>query len=165
VKPSVSYLRKILRYDSRGGALYWKIATSRRCRVGAEAGSKSIATGYIYVSICYKKYPAQVLAWVIKTGKWPTKIIDHKNLVTFDNRWKNLREATHSQNKANTACRANNTSGFKGVSCNKEKNKWQAQIKIDYKNYHLGWHEMPQAAAAVYTAKLKQCFGEFARVR
>jgi hypothetical protein len=48
------------------------------------------------------------------TGEWPKTQIDHINLDKADNRWCNLREATQSQNFANTRILASNGSGFKG---------------------------------------------------
>jgi len=36
------------------------------------------------------------------TGQWPKEYIDHKNRKRDDNRWCNLREATHSQNYVNS---------------------------------------------------------------
>jgi hypothetical protein len=45
--------------------------------------------------------------------------MDHVNGDRADNRWCNLREATQSQNQANTSMRADNISGYKGVCWHK----------------------------------------------
>lgn len=42
----------------------------------------------------------------------------------------------------------NNTSGIKGVSFYKKSGKWRAQIRYNYKNYHLGLFEDIEDAAA-----------------
>jgi hypothetical protein len=63
---------------------------------------------------------------------------DHINLNTLDNRSVNLRIVNQSQNSMNTTKPVTNTSGVKGVYWNKEKCKWQAQIKVNGKNRYLG---------------------------
>jgi len=63
---------------------------------------------------------------------------DHINRNTLDNRRKNLRAVTRSQNKMNTGMWKHNTSGYKGVSWIKKDKKWLSQIKINNKNISLG---------------------------
>jgi len=58
------------------------------------------------------------------TRKWPAYAVDHRNLDKGDNRWDNLREATRSQNMANTSLPSTNTSGFKGVIWSKRYKYW-----------------------------------------
>src|ERR1700726_3642325 len=55
------------------------------------------------------------LAWFYMTGRWGRATIDHRDGNPANNRWKNLRVATPSQNNANRRRPRNNTSGFKGV--------------------------------------------------
>ena len=63
---------------------------------------------------------------------------DHINRNTLDNRRKNLRSVTRSQNQINRATQKNNTSGYKGITWNKKRKKWQAQILINNKYINLG---------------------------
>lgn len=63
---------------------------------------------------------------------------DHINGNKLDNRVENLRNVTHSQNQLHSRIPRNNTSGVKGVVWDKKNKKWQAQIKVNSKNYHLG---------------------------
>ena len=42
---------------------------------------------------------------------------------------------------------SNNTSGFRGVSYDKTRNKWRAYIKLQYKNKHLGRFDTFEEAA------------------
>lgn len=42
---------------------------------------------------------------------------------------------------------SNNTSGFRGVSYDKTRNKWRAYIKLQYKNKHLGRFDTFKEAA------------------
>jgi len=63
---------------------------------------------------------------------------DHINRNKLDNRKKNLRSVTGTQNKLNTGLWKNNQSGFKGVSLNKNNGEWKAQIQLNNKNIILG---------------------------
>ena len=97
------------------------------------------------------------------TGIWPEgKQIDHINLIKSDNRWVNLRLATPSQNKSNTGKRADNTSGFKGVS--KLGNKWKAQCTANKKFKYLGLYATPELAAEAYEKYARENHGEFFRI-
>lgn len=88
--------------------------------------------------------------------------VDHKNHNTLDNRRENLRLAVGGQNGANRKTSKNNTSGYKGVTWNKSKNKWKAQIKVDYKNKNLGSYLTAKDAAIAYNKAAVESFGEFA---
>ena len=93
--------------------------------------------GYLYVGVNRKQYPCHRVIWAWVTGEWPTDLVDHKDLDKINNRWKNLREATFSQNRANILPYKNNKSGFKGISWYKPANKWVCRIGIDGKRIHL----------------------------
>ena len=58
-----------------------------------------------------------------------------------DCRKENLRIGTNQQNQMNCPIRADNTSGAKGVSWHKKKQKWIAQIGVDNKLIYLGVYE------------------------
>lgn len=75
---------------------------------------------------------AHRLAWLYIHGYFPEYGIDHKDRVTYHNWIDNLREATQQCNMRNTANSKNNTSGIKGVSFNKKRNKWSAYIMVNY---------------------------------
>lgn len=61
---------------------------------------------------------------------------DHINRNKLDNRRKNLRTATCSQNVLNSKLSRANTSGYKGVSW--YQNAWVAEIKVNRKKIYLG---------------------------
>ena len=42
------------------------------------------------------------------------------------------------------------TSKYKGVNFNKERNKWDAKIKINYKNKNIGRYKTEEEAALSY---------------
>lgn len=102
-------------------------------------------------------------AWKLMTGEWPAGQIDHINGVRDDNRWSNLRLATPAQNAQNCGKRAENKSGFKGVSWDKTAEKWVAQISINGKSKRIGRFKTPEEAHAAYVAAAKALYGEFAR--
>lgn len=87
--------------------------------------------------------------------------VDHRWGDTLDNRKENLRICTRQQNSCNKA-QVNNTSGFKGVSWHKARNKWRAQIKLNQRQIHLGYFNNKTEAAKAYNAAALQYQGEFA---
>lgn len=92
---------------------------------------------------------------------WP--MTDHANGDGLDNRRVNLRPANHSQNAANSRMPKTNTSGFKGVHWRKDRKRWTAAIRRDYRRIHLGYFDTPEAAASAYDAAAIAAWGEFAR--
>jgi hypothetical protein len=97
-------------------------------------------------------------------GAKPGEYVDHINLNKLDNRRSNLRIATNAQNAWNQSKRPDNTSGYKGVGFRKDKNKYRAEIKKDYRSYHLGYFDNKHDAARMYNFWAKDMFGEFARL-
>lgn len=88
---------------------------------------------------------------------------DHKNGDIFDNRMCNIRICTPSQNSINRGISKNNTSGYKGVTRNPNKNKpWKATITKDGKTIHIGSFSSKINAAKAYDKKALELFGEFA---
>lgn len=102
------------------------------------------AGGYVQIRVDGKLYMAHVLAWFYSFERWPDHQIDHVNRVKSDNRLINLRQATPSQNLANTGKRRANTSGFKGVY--RHGSGWRAEIA----HFKLGTYSTREAAAAAY---------------
>jgi hypothetical protein len=94
-------------------------------------------------------------------GRWPAEQIDHVNGVKGDNRIANLREATPTQNVANTLARRNNKCGKKGVVL--ARGKWQAQIYPNGRQIKLGSFNSAEEAHAAYCSAARIYFGEFAR--
>ena len=97
------------------------------------------------------------------TGEWPSRQVDHKDTDRSNNRWANLRLATGSQNKANMGKRADNKSGYKGVSWYSQTSRWVAQIRFEGKSKTLGYFLDPVKAHAAYCEAAARLFGEFAR--
>jgi HNH endonuclease/AP2 domain len=128
---------------------------------GAAAGA--IVEGYLVIKIEGHTYKASRLAWLYVTGAWPGAEIDHRNLNRLDNRWGNLRVATHSQNHANKRVYSNNACGFKGVSRQRRDHKWRARIQVNGNQFYLGLFDTSEAAHAAYCVAAEKYFGTYAR--
>lgn len=79
---------------------------------------------------------------------------DHIDGNGLNNQRKNLRICTKSQNQHNRNKYKCNTSGYKGVSWHKGKEKWSAQIRINGILVYLGDYIAKEAA---YEAYCKAC--------
>lgn len=86
---------------------------------------------------------------------------DHRNKKGLDNRKCNLRVCNNAENMSN-CWKKHNTSGLRGVTWNKEKKKWTAQIIHNYKHIHLGHFEDKIQAGKAYDKKAYEFFGNFA---
>lgn len=155
-------LRDLLHYDPETGAFTWLVRVNSRVPAGARAG-KIDPHGYVRIGIGGRHYLAHRLAWLYVTGEWPPAEIDHRDRDPGNNRWANLRDATHAQNQRNTAAQCNNTSGFKGVTWHKGRRKWMAFITVDGKHRNLGRFDTAEAAHAAYVLAATEHHGEFAR--
>ena len=103
----------------------------------------------------------QILLHQLVTG---LKGVDHKDRSGFNNRRKNLRPATTSQNKQNSDSYRNSSSKYKGVHWNKQARKWHVQITHEGKNHYLGLFDSEIAAALAYDEASCRLHGEFGRL-
>lgn len=88
---------------------------------------------------------------------------DHENGNGLDNRRSNLRIATRVQNSQNQGMRPGNCTGMKGVTFDKSRGKWLAQIRVGGRNRSLGRFDDRDAAAAAYDAASREHHGSFGR--
>ena len=142
--------RELLDYSPATGEFTWKQRRSSRSPIGGIAGTAHNC-GYWQIQIDRKLHLAHRLAWLLQTGQWPTCEVDHINGIPSDNRWSNLREATHTENMWNIKVPATNTSGYLGVSWDVQAGKWRASIRIAGKKKVLGLFRTPEAAALAYS--------------
>ncbi len=155
--------RKYLDYDPATGEMRWKIWP----RTGRPSGREILTTnaqGYRVVTLMGRQYRVHRVAWLMMYGKWPSELLDHANGKRTDNRLVNLREANRAENNRNRGMSRNNTTGFKGVTYNKDRKKWQAKIYRNNKAIHLGRFASAQQAFAAYCKASREHHGEFRRL-
>lgn len=85
---------------------------------------------------------------------------DHRDHNTLNNRRRNLRKCSASQNQRNKRMNKNNSTGFRGVT--KEHGKWRAGIKVNRRTIKLGTFPSPEAAARKFDEAARRYHGEFA---
>lgn len=90
------------------------------------------------------------------------QLVDHANGDTLDNRRRNLRFATSSQNQQNRHY-GRGISRFKGVSP-LDYNCWQATIRKNGQQIYLGFFRVEEDAARAYDRAARELFGDFANV-
>jgi hypothetical protein len=155
-------LKSQLHYDSNTGIFTWN--TSRpSVKLGKLAGVLVSNSGYISIRIHNEMYMAHRLAWLYTHGDWPKQYIDHINGVRNDNRLCNLRECNTAENMRNIRKHSSNTSGYKGVDFNKQKQRFRARCRVDGKRYHIGLYDTAIEAHIAYQEFAKQHHGEFYR--
>jgi len=159
--PGHSSLNLALTYDRITGELRWKSGVGGRAKDGAVAGNLNTA-GHRMVKIKGRKYYAHRIAWKMVHGADPTEEIDHRNGIKDDNRLDNLREASKADNQHNSKVRRDNTSGFKGVSFNRQVGLFHASIMLHGKQRHLGLFLTPDQAHMARAAAACELHGEFA---
>lgn len=154
-------LKTYLNYNAKTGVWRWVRSTpNSSAKAGALAGNIN-NTGYLTISIFGRAYLAHRLAWFYVKGRWPKHDVDHKNTKRDDNRFRNLRAATKSENLGNSKKRKDNKTGYKGVSF--RRGKWVAYIGLAGRNRFLGSFSAPEKAHVAYLAAAKKQWGRFAR--
>lgn len=116
-------LKELFEYNPDTGDFTRRVAKGRAAK-GSIAGSRN-SNGYVYIKIDKISYSAHRLAFLYMEGRFPEEI-DHINRIRWDNRWNNLREATHQQNCRNRNTRS--TSGYLGIHWDTNSSKWKVEI-------------------------------------
>jgi hypothetical protein len=162
--PTIDRLREVFSYDPEAGILRWRKAV-KGARAGAIAGNAAaINNRHLRVKLDRKRIFVHRVIWAMQTGAWPTMDIDHKNGNPEDNRWVNLRLCTPAQNIQNAKFRSNNTTGFKGIFWDKDKQVFVSKIMYERKSVYLGRFKTAQEAHAAYAEAAKKYHGDFVRI-
>ena len=159
---SAERVSQLLHYDEETGLLTWKVAQSRRVKVGHVAGcvkKRSPASGpsYRYVKIDGRTYAAHRIAWLFITGTMPSWEIDHIDGDGTNNRKNNLRDVRHVENCRNQKFRSTNKTGVMGVEWDAERHMWRATIKVNGRRRHIGRYDRFEDAVNARKAAVKQC--------
>lgn len=158
--PPVEELQRILAYDPLTGRLTWRAKVANRIQVGDSADYAQEGE-YRNVTIKGRSYRAHRIIWKMVTGEEPQGEVDHRDLNRSNNRWLNLRDASHSDNGCNKSLYRNNTTGLTGVY--PHGSVFYAQIKQHGRQVHLGTFRTPEAAHAAYLAAARELHGSFNR--
>lgn len=152
-------LKEALDYDPLTGLFTRKTRTSNFVKVGQIAGNKH-AMGYWEIGVCGKSYLAHRLAFLYMEGKFPEKMVDHKNLNRMDNRWSNLRHATNGENMQNSSCGKRGVTGKRNVYPNGK--GFMVNLQKDGKPYYIGTYPDIELAELVAEEARRKYHGEFA---
>lgn len=156
--PSLEYLRECFDLDAGcPSGLRWKVrprchfvtARSYGSRNGTNAGKPAGAintdqrTGrkYFCVGIAGSRYQAHRIVYSMFNSielSVDTEI-DHIDVNSLNNSYRNLRIATHGENQHNEGLRKNNISGVKGVCRHKESGRWMGRVMHNGTNHFLGY--------------------------
>lgn len=121
-----------------------------------------------YPSLCVKKNRMHLHQQLIGKQAKGTDI-DHINGNKLDNRRSNLRVCTHKQNCYNAKkilSRNGRATGskYKGVTWDKERNKWTAWLSANGKTKFLGRYSTEEDAARAHDVEAAKHYKEFARL-
>ena len=165
--PRLELLNELFNYQADTGAITWKISPSKRIKTGQNAGTVN-TKGYLRIAMTidgkFCVFAAHRLIWYIVTGADPNEFqIDHIDGNRLNNKFSNLRLATHAQNSCNRCASQQSKAKLKGVSWNKRDQSWGAKIKANGQNIWLGSFPTPELAHMAYCKAAAELHGEFAR--
>ncbi len=155
-------LKEIFNYD-QDGHLLWRKQLGSRTPINGRAGCFN-AYGYVVIRVDKRLYQASRLIYLWHFGSLNGMEIDHQDGNPANNKIENLRLCTRSQNNSNKGLPAASTTGFKGVSYEKNRKMYEASITCHNKKKHLGYFCEPQDAALAYNKAATIYFGEFAKL-
>ncbi len=88
--------------------------------------------------------------------------VDHINFNTLDNRKSNLRICTNAQNLQHRSKLTKiNTSGYHGISFNKEKHKWKVEIQYNNHRKTIGYYKDINNAISARKNAEEEYFGKY----
>lgn len=98
------------------------------------------------------------------TGTLPDDEVDHRDLDRLNNRWDNLRAASHGQNQSNCSVYRRTATRLKGAYPHPNNPfKFVSAIRKDGKRIHLGVFDTAEDAHRAYAKAAQELHGEFGR--
>jgi hypothetical protein len=130
--------------------------TNAKMAKTAAGHATSDSQGYLRVGLDRRSYKVHRIIWKLVTGDDPKNmLIDHKDLDGANNRWSNLRLATHQENQWNKKTQGKRSDLPKGVYYNSKRAKpYRAQIV-------LGSFGTAEEARMAYLAAAARLHGDF----
>lgn len=158
--PAFDELSQRIKYNPNTGIGIWLVSPSNNVKIGAIAGV--VTSGYLRIRYKGKRYLAHRMFWFLHTGYDPGQLcIDHVDENKLNNKFSNLRLATHQQNNFNITKIKSNTSGHRGVTWHEKGQKYRAYIRFKAQDFHLGMHKTFEQAVKARQAKELELFGPF----
>jgi hypothetical protein len=130
------YVKELFLY--KDGNLFWR-AHRGPVSEGSMAGGCD-SHGYLIVQIDKKLYKAHRLIFLYHHGYTPEHDLDHIDRNRLNNKIENLREVSKSCNMRNSTQQNSTSSGVKGISWDKSRQKWLAHIRVNNISKNLGYH-------------------------
>ena len=159
-------LTRIFWLDLEAGRLFWRDPPkNHRGLVGEEAGGPRRGRGgksYWVICIGKRAYKRGRLIFFAIHGRLPSPCLDHISGDSLDDRPRNIREATVTENAWNHKKRRRRINLPMGVRLIPHSGRFEARISVNKKQIHLGAFDTPEEAATVYAAKRKEFFRDFA---
>ena len=110
-----------------------------------------------------KQYSLKMHRYIMGLKRGDGKLIDHINNDGLDNRKKNLRIVSYSENNKNRSVGKNNTTGSKGIYLEKQTGKYKVQINNNGIRHYLGKYSTIDEAKQVRALKEKELYGKYSR--
>ena len=151
-------LKELLNYDPETG-YFTRLMKRQKYQVGEIAGTIN-KQGYRIIELYGRAYYASKLAWFYMTGEWAENEIDHIDTNPGNDKWINLRKATHQENTQNR--NGWGESRIKGVRA--KGNRFEARIRVSGNLIYLGLYKTKEEALQVYNEAAQKFFKEFARI-
>jgi len=145
-------------FEYKDGNLFRKISQGSS-KKGNLAGN-TFNRGYRQVSIEKKSYLVHRVIFLMHYGYMP-EFVDHIDKDKTNDKIENLRASTKSQNSMNCYLRKDSTSGVRGVTWDKSRNAWLAQIQINNTHKFIGRFKLLNEAKEAYESNAKKYFGDF----